>query len=106
MGLPELSLYPYGGQPYSEASAKAGKRSDQSDTFPDCSWHGLQVCALTPRTVECLGSGRGERDETSDADQVSALHAIDLRRPYLDQPAAGASQRSSAGQEEHLRGPS
>src|SRR4029077_12926952 len=102
MGVPELSLHAHGGQSYSEAAAEAGERSDQSDPFPDGSRHGLQVCALTPKAAKSLGAGRGERDETSDADQVSALHVIDLCRPHLDEPAAGASHRSSAGNEEHL----
>src|SRR6202020_707515 len=104
-GLPELSIHPHRGQSYSEAASEAGERSDQPHTFPYGSWHGLQVCALTPKAAKCVGAGRGERDETSDADQVSALHAADLCRSYLDEPAAGASHRSSAGEKEHLRRP-
>ena len=42
-------------------------------------------------------AGEMPHAETSDAHQVSALHAADLRRTHLHQPSAGAAQRAEAG---------
>ena len=106
MGLSELSFHPHRGQSYSEASAEAGERSDQSDHIS-----GRFTAWVTSLCVNSQGC------EVFEARGEASMMKLRMRTKFLLSMlliSAGLTwtslllvrrTRSSAGEEEHLRRP-